>query len=371
VTADAVAGPQAVIISATDEAGNAAVGAGDVVTGSITVNPEGTTDFRTVTLPRSFEKPIVIAKPLETTSPGKDGGGVPNDRKAHPRITNVTSTSFDIRVEEWSSNADATHPAANVSYVVVDEGVTTLADGTTIVAGTVAIAETDGFTSVSFDESLSSPVAFSQPQTTDDTDPVSTRNQNIDGSGMEILIENDEKNSRENKNSNTLHATETVGYIAIESGDATTDALALTAGTQGSVTHQLKQITFGDPYPGGFIADMQTTEGTEESYLRYDRRTDTGVQVRVEEGPYDNSDLHVNEAVGYLAWNTSTAAGGTQSNTLRVDTSAPSFGAVSITRTGGDPPLSKGDTFEISAEVTDDGGVESVTADVSALDAER
>ncbi|MDR9412923.1 MAG: hypothetical protein RI531_10000, partial [Haloferacaceae archaeon] len=131
------------------------------------------------------------------------------------------------------------------------------------------------------------------------------------------------------------------------------------------------QINFGDPYPGGFIADMQTTEGTEESYLRYDRRTDTGVQVRVEEGPFDNSDLHVNEAVGYLAWNTSTPAGGTQSNTLRVDTSAPSFGAVSITRTGGEPPLSDGDTFEISAEVTDDGGVESVTADVSALDAER
>jgi hypothetical protein len=40
VGSGAVAGPQAVIISATDEAGNAAVGTGEVVTGSITV-PRG------------------------------------------------------------------------------------------------------------------------------------------------------------------------------------------------------------------------------------------------------------------------------------------------------------------------------------------
>jgi len=51
----------------------------------------------------------------------------------------------------------------------------------------------------------------------------------------------------------------------------------------------------------GFVADLQTLIGAQEHYLRYDTRTDTGVDMLIEEDlGRDNS--HADNAVGYLAW---------------------------------------------------------------------
>ncbi|MDR9382315.1 MAG: lectin-like protein, partial [Natronomonas sp.] len=333
---------QSVTVTATDEAGNGGTPPGDLVYDSVTVNPEGTTDFRTVRLPRSFENPVVIAKPLESTSPGKAGSNVPNDLRGTPRVRNVQSTSFEIRVEEWSVQDDETHPPANVSYIVAEAGTTTLDGGTKVSAGTIELNENDGFQPITFEESLNNPVAFANVQTANDMDSVSTRDKSVDSNGFSSKIEGDQGDQDSGTEPNP-HGTETLGYIAIEQGDSALGETGFTAGTRGNVDENLASINFGGSYPAGFVAAMQTNSGGEESYLRYDGRTDTGVEVRIEEDPVDNSDGHISNTVGYLAWNASTQVTGTRSNELSVDTSAPRIDELSASRTTGSPPVSTGD----------------------------
>ena len=364
VGANSSEGDQLVTVTATDAAGNGGTPPGNLVYDSITVNPGGTTDFRTVRLPRSFENPVVIAKPLESTSTRSNSVNVATEKRGHTRIRNVQSNSFEIRVEEWS-NQQSGHPAANVSYIVAEAGTTALDGGTKIDAGTTTLKE-GPIKSVAFNQTLSgTPIAFTQPQTFNDPDAVSTRNQKIDSDGLEVFIQEDEASGTDGN----AHGEEKVGYIAIEAGDSELGETKLTAGKVSSVDNNLQTINFGSAFPAGFVADMQDSSGGQPAYLRYDNRKADSVDVRVEEDAAKDKDGHAATSVGYLAWDTNTAAGGTQSNTLSVDTTAPSFGAVSITRIGGKPPLSSGDEFEISAEVIDSGGIEEVTADVSALDA--
>jgi len=279
------------------------VAADGPVVGALTpVNPDGGNSYQTVSLPRSFTDPVVIAKPLELTL-----------QRGHTRIRNVQSDTFEIRVEEWSGQDDTSHPEADVSYIVVEAGVTTLDGGTVLDAGTVDVAESfglrNGFESVTFSDTLTNPIAMAQTQTANDTDAVTSHisskkdisTASIGGTGMEIKIENDSRNS-------ALHDTETVGYIAIESTESLTDGedtlggVTFAAGdTPTEINENPKRVDFGGSYPDGFVADLQTFIGAQEHYLRYDTRTDTGVDILIEEDlGRDNS--HADNAVGYLAW---------------------------------------------------------------------
>jgi hypothetical protein len=231
-----------------------------------------------VSLPRSFTDPVVIAKPLELSP-----------QRGHTRIRNVQSDAFEIRVEEFGLQDDSNHPEVDVSYIVVEPGVTTLDGGTVLDAGTVAVAESGGlrggFESVEFSQTLADPIAMAQTQTVNDTDAVTSHissnkgisTNTIGGTGMEVKIENDSTNS-------ATHAEETVGYIAIEStetltgGEDTLGGVTFAAGdTPEHINENAKRVGFGGSYPDGFVADLQTFIGSQEHYLRYDARTDSGV----------------------------------------------------------------------------------------------
>jgi hypothetical protein len=279
------------------------VAADGPVVGALTpVNPGGGTAYQTVSLPRSFTDPVVIAKPLELSP-----------QRGHTRIRNVQSDAFEIRVEEFGLQDDSNHPEVDVSYIVVEPGVTTLDGGTVLDAGTVAVAESGGlrggFESVEFSQTLADPIAMAQTQTVNDTDAVTSHissnkgisTNTIGGTGMEVKIENDSTNS-------ATHAEETVGYIAIEStetltgGEDTLGGVTFAAGdTLKHIDENAKEVDFGSSYPDGFVADLQTFIGSQEHYLRYDARTDSGVDILIEEDlGRDNN--HADNVVGYLAW---------------------------------------------------------------------
>ncbi|MEO1261153.1 MAG: discoidin domain-containing protein [Bacteroidota bacterium] len=80
--------------------------------GSVTVDE----NWQTVSLNNNYNKPVVIL------------GGLPNinNEAAVIRVSNVTQTSFDVRVQEWNY-LDGSVPDNSLSYVVV-EGVTLSSD---------------------------------------------------------------------------------------------------------------------------------------------------------------------------------------------------------------------------------------------------
>ncbi|MEM7559354.1 MAG: hypothetical protein AAF394_09530, partial [Planctomycetota bacterium] len=117
------------------------------------------------------------------------------------------------------------------------------------------------------------------------------------------------------------HATETVGYVAIDLGTATSGDVSLNAVVSGdTVTHQNTTINFGSI--GGssspvILSDMQKRDGSDTATVRHRSQTSTSVTVFIEEEASRDSELnHTTEVVGVLAL---------ESGTLVADSSSSSF----------------------------------------------
>jgi hypothetical protein len=209
-------------------------------------------------------------------------------------LRNVQSGSFEYQLEEWGYD-DGPHTTETVSYTVMEAGQHTLPDGTTVGAGTVPTDE--GFASVGFTQSFATaPVVLSQAQTRNGPQAIVTRQQGISSGGFDVRVQEAEANG--------THATERVGYIAIEAGTGTFNGVDFEAGrTADVVTHNWQQVSFGGSYAGSavFLAGMQTFDGDDTAGLRYQNLGGNGVDVRVEEEQSANGETrHTDEVVGYL-----------------------------------------------------------------------
>ncbi len=247
--------------------------------GQVTINHNWTT----VNLSKSFTNPVVVAKPLSYNG-------------SHPatvRIKDVGSSSFNIRVQEWNY-LDGWHATEKVSYLVIEKGNWTV-DGRRIEARSFSTNKcgTASFISVSFPTAFTTtPVVLSSVGTFNGGDTVVTRIKNITKTGFKLTMQEQEKNIQS-------HTTEKIYWIAWESGSGTIEGMNYQVGRTYSVTHNLKEVstTFGCRYlwvdeetsldletshtsetvgwaafsgsPFKFLADMQTTNGTDPANLRY------------------------------------------------------------------------------------------------------
>ncbi|WP_025323161.1 Ig-like domain-containing protein [Deferrisoma camini] len=250
----------------------------------------GLTDsWQTVTFSRPFSDPVVVAKPLSLN----DGD------PATVRIRNVTSTGFEIRVEEYEYQ-DGTHGGETVSYLVVARGRHTLPDGTVVEAGTSSAPGDGTWTSVSFASAFpSTPVVATSVITVNEADTVVTRNRNVGTSGFDVRLQEEEA-LRYN------HAAETVAWVAWEPGSGTAWGIRYEVGTTGdSVTDGFTTVSFATSFTGPpfLIADMQTQDGGDTANLRYQNLTATSFQVQVDEEESQNPETnHITEVVGYMAF---------------------------------------------------------------------
>jgi len=201
---------------------------------------------------RQFQHPVVIAGP-----PTRNG--------SHPcvvRIRNVTSNSFEIRLQEWLY-LDETHKYENVSWMVVEAGTHVMPDGSIWQAGTFSLDGTLKWKSVTFEDSFNdTPVVFTSSQTFNGPDTLTVREKNISASGFSAAIQEEEARK------NSGHATETIGYLAV----STTTELAL---------HQILCKNIFVTVASGY---------------------DTKVAVE-EEKSKDSETNHINETVGVLFLN--------------------------------------------------------------------
>lgn len=230
----------------------------------------------------SVSSPVTIAKPIS------DDGGSP----AHTRLQNVTSDSFSSKVEEWTY-LDEVHTTETVSSLTTSAGAGTTDDGTPTEAGTVTVTDTMSWSSVSFSQSFATtPVVLTQSQTYNGGAPIVTRNRSVSTGGFDTTVQEEDSSG---------HLDETIGYFAVEPGTGTLGGKAFEAGTA-SVDDTWTTISFSQSYTDPiFVADMQTTNGSNTCNLRYQNLGSGSVEVFIEEEQASDTETdHTTETVGFV-----------------------------------------------------------------------
>ena len=253
---------------------------------SINLTQAGSNDWTVIQMDREYTKPVVVVGPVQ--SQGAD--------PTTTRVRNVTSSSFELQVDEWDY-LDGGHIEETIAYAVVEAGRHRLADGTLLEAGNLTGVGAPGWTSGSFTSGFSTPpVLLGGVTTRAEADAVAPRFRNISSSGFEALLQEQELNTQS-------HASETLSYLAIQSGSGA----GWKSGLLSNVTHANKNLplsgVFSSPPP--LLANIQTYSGLDPSALRHNAAVNNGTLsawVKVEEEKSKDSETqHGNETVGYLA----------------------------------------------------------------------
>ena len=180
---------------------------------------------QTIEFDNSYANPVVFALPLSLN------GGDPST----VRITDIQSDSFTAYLQE-AEYKDGTHTTESFSYLVLEAGTWELEDGTLLEVGEVDtnLVTTEGWSNLDFNVDFAdTPVILSQVQTNNDPQFVRTRQTQASIDGFSLSLEEEEALK------NSGHATETVGWLAIESGQGNWGELEYQAGNTGnSVNHQ-------------------------------------------------------------------------------------------------------------------------------------
>ena len=163
-----------------------------------------TEEWQTVTLTKTYTNAVVIV-----SDPSNN-----DTDSVTTRIKNVTSTSFDIRIDEPEAHS-GTHSTETASYFVGEAGNYEMSDGTKITLGTVSsndLISNAHESTFDIGSSLTNPAVFTQVQTTNDSNWVVTRVRNVTSTTFVLGLQEQESFYHDG------HAEETVGYLAIEKG---------------------------------------------------------------------------------------------------------------------------------------------------------
>jgi ferric-dicitrate binding protein FerR (iron transport regulator) len=257
--------------------------------GSLSVEQDHGNQWHTVRLSRRYADPVVVMGPL--TSNG-----------AHPamiRVRRASAGSFEFQIDEWKCT-EANHTEERVSFLVLDAGRYVLDDGRLIEAGRTKVDH--DWRRVSFVSGfLSAPVVVSQCMSLRSTDPVVTRHQEVGPGGFQVRLQEEEAAANGGN-----HCTETVGWIALETGSGTSRGRRLEAiRTSASVTEQPYSISFARAFGGripALLASIQTFEGDNTAGLRWESITPRAARIFInEETSADEEIKHAPEVVGCIA----------------------------------------------------------------------
>lgn len=246
-----------------------------------------TSGWRKVKFASTYQQPIVITGPVSM-----------QDRApVTVRVRNVTATGFEIRLLPWPY-LPAAHGTETLSYLVVEKGRHTLADGSRIEAGQMTGSLRSAI--VSFQSSFTRvPVLLTTLTTCNDAEAISGRVLPLQKKGFSYAFRTQERNR------NRSHSPETVHYVAWEPGVGQIGtARYQSAATSQSITNAWKAV----PLPSTFkqapllFADMQSVAELDPAGLRVQQPTTKGFQIQIqEEQSWDRETTHRAEKIGYLA----------------------------------------------------------------------
>lgn len=246
-----------------------------------------TDEWRLVTLDHSFVNPIVIAGP-------------PGQNDATPttvRVRNVTSSSFEIRLDNWEY-LGSLHGGEDLGYVVVEAGRHELWDGRVIEAGRVQNVAA-AFQPVSFSDSFAGPlVILSQVSSANDPRALIPRTKLATLSGFETRLYAQELPG------GTLQG-ESLDWLAIETGNNYSGTWQYEVGTKRFPNQNPVGLSFSNSFTQMpvILAALQTNVERDPLSLRTTSLTSSAAQLMMQEE--QSRDLEVNhkgELVGWLAF---------------------------------------------------------------------
>ncbi len=239
--------------------------------------------WKGVNLRDSYDSPVVIMQPLSFNQ----------SEPAHIRLVNVTSDSFEFKIEEWDY-LDGVHGVEKASYLVLEEGYYDFGNDTFVEVGKVNVS--DKFKHVTFKNIFNSrPIVLTQVQTYNEADSVVTRQRNISVSGFDVRLQEEE-------NKGDGHAFEEVGYVAITRSEGVVGENRFEARAV-KVNHEWSKINFRRSYfhEPLFFASIITYRGGDTAGLRYMNLTGRDAIIKIEEEQSrDEETIHLNEGVGYI-----------------------------------------------------------------------
>ena len=246
---------------------------------------------QTIQLNNTYTNPVVFALPLSFK--GSD--------PAIARITDIQDDSFSVYLQE-PEYKDGRHTKEQLSYLVLEAGAWELPDGNILEVGTTNTKSTttSSWSSINFNSDFSAtPAILSQVQTYNGKQFVRTRQNSSSVTGFDLALEEEELLKYSG------HATETVGWLAIESGSGDWDGLEYEAGRTGrNINHTWDTIDFeqGFSQTPNLLASLSSFRGSDSAGLRYTNLGSSSVQIKVEEDKSRDQEVaHIGESVDFLA----------------------------------------------------------------------
>ena len=249
---------------------------------------------QTVMLKLQYSNPVVFAQP-----PSRNGSDT-----SVVRITEVKPDRFTLKIHE---SGDGPHANETVAYYVFESGDWTLPDGKLLKVGKLNTGITIGrllsqtFEQVDFRDVtfIESPVMISQVQTNNDPSWVKTRMKDVSAYGFMVALEEDEIQTTSHE------AAETIGWMAIETGNGVWDGLEYQADKTPEAVpgYWYNGITFYNfsSLPR-FVASIVTYNDADNAGLRYQNLAADGLEIMIEEDlAVDSERTHENEAVAFFA----------------------------------------------------------------------
>ncbi len=235
--------------------------------------------WQSVDLAQSYTNPLVFLGPPSTN------GGQPTTL----RVRNVTSDSFEVKLDEWAY-LDGFHLVESLSYFVVEAGTHALG-GLKIEATSTEAGK--AFSRLDFANSFeATPVVVSQIQSVNGDAPLTVRQRNANSGGVELRLQSEEAVSLGN-------ASETVGVLVVQFGAL--DGIEARR-TGDKVTDKNFALSFENAYQQPLLfGDLASFDGSDTATLRYRQLSGSGATIFVQEEQSRDSELfHTTETVGYF-----------------------------------------------------------------------
>ncbi len=273
----------------------------DIIINESTVNDEPANDFafevgelqvtsewQPVTFETAFVNPSLVAK--AATMNDADPSTI--------RIRNLTSTGFEIRIQEWDY-LDGVHPAETVTFMAMEQGYHQMADNMQAIAGCSNISDLNSFHQVYFSSPLpTKPVVLASIVTENEHDAATLRIKDITADGFSIAMQ-------EQENNDGAHAAETTCFIALQEWAGIVDNFMIeVAATDKTLTNTATTVPFTQQFPEQpfIMAGMQSANGGDTAVLGINQLSATEVGMMIVEETSANIEVtHIPEVGGYIA----------------------------------------------------------------------
>ena len=255
-------------------------------TGVITASQPDNTVWQEVALENTYTQPVVITGPV--TIVGSEPVGV--------RVRNITPTSFEYQLEEFTINDPGEHGSESFGYLVIEAGRYTI-NGATWEAGSTT-GNTDGTARpVTLLSSFDTPPVI-LTQLASNADPVTAipRVDNVTVGQFDLVIGEGRSHDQLRTAADQIH------YLAVQSGSGSlpTDGRSYEAGVTAAIMDETsRSVSFATSVTQPLLlARAQTINGGDPFFPRYSKLYDQGVNIQLDE---EDLDPHpAPESMGYL-----------------------------------------------------------------------